>query len=82
MNNTETWHVAITLADDGFDVTAKARFADCGVDLVGLGVEPVGPGQRTSRASQAIAAMRSLESLAAALGQAAGADRPSPDHRG
>jgi hypothetical protein len=81
MNNTETWHVAITLADDGFDVTAKARFADCGVDLVGLGVEPVGPGQRTGRASQAMAAMRALESLAAALGQAARADLPAPDHQ-
>ena len=78
---TETWHVAITLADDGFDVTAKARFADCAVDLVGLGVVPIGLGEKPGRPAQALAALRSLESLAAALGQAAGVDRSAPDRR-
>jgi hypothetical protein len=80
--DTETWHVAITLADDGFDVTAKARFADCALDLVGLGVVPIGLGETAGRPAQALAALRSLESLAAALGQVAGIARPAPDGRG
>jgi hypothetical protein len=77
--DTETWHVAITLADDGFDVTAKARFADCAVDLVGLGVAPVGLGDAPGRQQvQALAAMRALQSLAEALGEMARVDRLDP----
>jgi hypothetical protein len=79
--DTETWHVAITLADDGFDVTAKARFADCALDLVGLGVATIDLAEKSGRRAQALAALRSLESLAVALGQVAGVARPAPGGR-
>ncbi len=74
---TKTWHVAITLDDDGFDVTAKARFADCAVDLVGLGVVPIGLEAKLGPQTHALAAVRSLQSLAEALGDHSEVDRPA-----
>ena len=74
----ETWHVAITLAEDALDVTAKARFADCAVDLVGLGVAPVGLAETPGLQVQALAVVRSLRSLAEALEEMARLDRLDP----
>ena len=73
--NTQTWHVSITLADDGSDVTARARLADASVDVVGLGVVPASLGDTTGEAPLALAALRSLESLSDALSYVALEDR-------
>ena len=73
--NTQTWHVAITVADNGFDVTAKARLDDAAVDVVGLGVVPGTFGETTGESARALAAIRSLESLAEALGYVVETDR-------
>ena len=64
-----TWRVDVTLSDDGFDVIAKARFADCPVDLVGVGAAPLESGSGPQLVTQAVAAQRALESLAIALGR-------------
>ncbi len=76
--NTHTWHVSITLAHDGFDVTARARLSDEAIELVGLGVAPVRVGEDPGRSTHVLAARRSLESLAEALGQLAQVDRLDP----
>ena len=69
--NTQTWHVSITLADDGHDVTARARLADGAVDVSGLGVVHDTDGESPF----ALAAMRSLENLSEALSYAADTER-------
>jgi hypothetical protein len=73
--NTQTWHVSITLADDGSDVTARARLADGTVDVSGVGVVPATLQDTTGEALLALAAMRSLENLSEALAYAAETDR-------
>jgi len=72
---TQTWHVSITLADDGSDVTARARLADGSVDVVGLGVVPADLADTTGESPFALAAQRSLENLSDALGYAAETER-------
>jgi hypothetical protein len=69
--NTQTWHVSITLADDGHDVTARARLADGAVDVSGLGVVH----DTTGESPMALAALRSLENLSEALSYAADTQR-------
>lgn len=73
--NTQTWHVSITLADDGSDVTARARLADGSVDVVGLGVVSTAVSEAGGESPYELAAVRSLESLSEALSYAAEADR-------
>jgi hypothetical protein len=73
--NTQTWHVSITLADDGSDVTARARLADGDVDVSGLGVVPASVHETTGESALALAALRSLESLSDALSYVAETDR-------
>jgi hypothetical protein len=73
--NTQTWHVAITLADDGSDVTARARLADGSVDVVGVGVVPATLHETTGESPFALAALRSLENLSDALSYVAETDR-------
>lgn len=72
---TQTWHVSITIADDGSDVTARARLADGSVDVVGLGVVPTELAETTGESPFALAALRSLESLSDALSYVAETDR-------
>jgi hypothetical protein len=73
--NTQTWHVSITLADDGSDVTARARLADGHVDVSGLGVVPASLHDTTGESPFALAALRSLEDLSDALSYVADTDR-------
>ena len=73
--NTQTWHVSITLADDGSEVTARARLADGSVDVVGLGVVSTAVTDASGESPYELAAVRSLESLSEALTYAAEADR-------
>ena len=73
--NTQTWHVSITLADDGSDVTARARLADGSVDVVGMGAVSTAVTDASGESPYEIAAVRSLESLSEALSYAAETDR-------
>jgi hypothetical protein len=73
--NTQTWHVSITLADDGRDVTARARLADGHVHVSGLGVVPASLHDTTGESPFALAALRSLEDLSDALSYVADTDR-------
>lgn len=73
--NTQTWHVSITLADDGSDVTARAELADGRHDVSGHGVAPACLRDTTGESPFALAAMRSLQSLTDALGYVAETDR-------
>jgi hypothetical protein len=73
--NTQTWHVSITLADDGSDVTARARLADGSVDVVGLGAVSTAVTDASGESPFELAAVRSLESLSEALSYAAETDR-------
>ena len=73
--NTQTWHVSITLADDGSDVTARAELADGTHDVSGLGVVPASLHDTTGESPFALAAMRSLQSLTDALSYVADTDR-------
>jgi hypothetical protein len=73
--NTKTWHVSITLADDGSDVTARARLADGSVDVVGLGSVPASLHDTAGEPPFALAALRSLENLSDALSYVADTDR-------
>jgi hypothetical protein len=73
--NTQTWHVSITLADDGSDVTALAELADGRHDVSGRGVAPASARGTTGDCCFALAAMRSLQSLTDALGYMADTDR-------
>jgi hypothetical protein len=72
---TQTWHVSITLADDGSDVTAQARLADGVVDVIGRGTVSASLPDTTGESPLALAAMRSLENLTDALGYVAETDR-------
>jgi hypothetical protein len=73
--NTQTWHVSITLADDGADVTARARLVDGNVDVSGFGQVPASLHDTTGESSYALAAQRSLENLTDALSYVAETDR-------
>ena len=73
--NTQTWHVSITLADDGSDVTARARLADGSVDVVGMGAVSTAVTDASGESPYEIAAVRSLESLSEALSYAAETER-------
>jgi hypothetical protein len=73
--NTQTWHVSITLADDGSDVTARARLADGSVDVVGLGAVSTAVTDASGESPFELAAVQSLESLSEALSYAAETDR-------
>jgi len=72
--NTQTWHVSITLADDGSDVTARARLADGTHEVSGLAVVPAAS-EHPGGDLLTLAARRSLERLTAALGYAADSAR-------
>jgi hypothetical protein len=73
--NTQVWHVSITLAEDGSDVTARARLDDGSVDVTGHGVAPAPPEDTAGESLFALAAQRSLESLSDALGYVAETER-------
>jgi len=73
--NTQTWHVSITLADDGADVTARAHLDDGSVDVVGLGTVSTAVTEASGESPYELAAMRSLEGLSDALSYAAETDR-------
>jgi len=73
--NTQTWHVSITLADDGSEVTARARLADGSVDVVGLGVVSTAITDASGESPYELAAVRSLSRLSDALSYAAETDR-------
>lgn len=72
---TQTWHVSITLADNGSDVTALAELADGRHDVSGHGVAPASLHDTTGESPFALAALRSLRSLSDALGYVADTDR-------
>jgi len=71
---TQTWHVSITLADDGSDVTARARLADGTHDVSGHAVVPT-TNEHADGEVLVLAARRSLERLTDALGYAADSER-------
>jgi hypothetical protein len=73
--DTQTWHVSITLADDGSEVTARATLADGDVEVRGLGVVPAALHDTTGESPFTLAAKRSLDSLSDALGYVAETDR-------
>lgn len=73
--NTQTWHVSITLADNGTDVTARAEFADGTHDVSGIGVVATPLADTAGESPYTLAAMRSLESLTDALSYVADTDR-------
>ena len=73
--NTQTWHVSITLADDGSDVTARAELVGGRHDVSGRGVAPASLRDATGESRFALAALRSLQNLTDALSYMADTDR-------
>jgi len=73
--NTQTWHVSITLADDGDDVTARAHLDDGSVDVAGMGTVSTAVTEASGESPYELAAVRSLESLSDALSYVAETDR-------
>lgn len=71
----QTWHVSITLEDDGTVVTARSALEDGSIDVVGHGVVPRDLAETTGEAPFALAALRSLENLSDALSYVAETDR-------
>lgn len=71
----QTWHVSITLDDDGTAVTARSALEDGSIDVVGHGVVPTNLAETTGEAPFALAALRSLENLSDALSYVAETDR-------
>lgn len=71
----QTWHVSITLDDDGTVVTARSSLEDGSIEVVGHGEVPTNLAETTGEAPFALAALRSLENLSDALSYVAETDR-------